>query len=399
MRVPARDRADILQEVLLAAYRRLASYRPRARARDGTEESGAGAEGTEQEGGEPGAQSREEVTNARAWLFGIAWRQVRYYRRPAYRRREIPSGLPDMRPLAVADTAPGPEEHTAKDERFMLASRVLADIRPEWRAVLILKDVFEMPIPEIAALLKIKENTAWDRLRRARVDFAAATKRLPAEERSTLLGALRALWIAPWTLLHALVNGRAEPDAVVAPAPCIASACWKGAGGLRAPWCAFASLGRRALRAAAGLSAGAAAIFVPQPWSDGWRERPGAIGEASAATDRTEEAAPREIAPSGDEGSELGKGEKPSAAAAAATRPSAAAAAIERDPLAEEQRLLTAAREALGRRDIAAAIEPITTHARQFPRGQLATLRRELFRQALQLEALRSAGGGASGAQ
>jgi hypothetical protein len=204
--------------------------------------------------------------------------------------------------------------------------------------------------------------------------------------------------MAPWTLLRAVVNGLAEPDAAVAPAPCIASTCWKGAGGLRARRCAFASLGRRALRATAGLSAGAAAFFAPRLWSDGWRQHPGAIDEASAATDCAAKAAPREIAPSGDEGSELGKREEPSAAAAAATRPSTAEASIERDSLAEEWRLLTAAREALERRDVAAALGPLTTHARRFPRGRLATLRRELFSQVLQLEALRSAGGGASGA-
>jgi hypothetical protein len=102
------------------------------------------------------------------------------------------------------------------------------------------------------------------------------------------------------------------------------------------------------------------------------------------------------VAP-GREGS--GAGEEEGRRGAAATRPAASRpAAVARDPLAEERRLLTAAREALERRDAAAMIQHITTHARRFPGGQLTAMRKELLGQALALGALRSARG-AKGAQ
>ncbi len=46
------------------------------------------------------------------------------------------------------------------------------------RALLVLHDVEEVPVPEIAARLEIPVNTAYSRLRRAREDLAASVKRL-----------------------------------------------------------------------------------------------------------------------------------------------------------------------------------------------------------------------------
>ncbi|WP_437484950.1 sigma-70 family RNA polymerase sigma factor [Sorangium sp. So ce1014] len=70
LRVPARDRADLLQTVLLGAWEaiRVCRYRP-----------------------DPLRHPRHAV---RAWLHGIVWRQVSHYRESAYVRRAILCGAP-----------------------------------------------------------------------------------------------------------------------------------------------------------------------------------------------------------------------------------------------------------------------------------------------------------------
>jgi RNA polymerase sigma-70 factor (ECF subfamily) len=46
------------------------------------------------------------------------------------------------------------------------------------RAVFVLHDIHEVPVPEVAETLGVPLNTAYSRLRIAREEFATAVKRL-----------------------------------------------------------------------------------------------------------------------------------------------------------------------------------------------------------------------------
>ena len=123
------------------------------------------------------AKEFEGRSSVRTWLFGIAWNRARELLRGARRRPEEP--LPDVLPAApLAD-----QEQTAIDrEALRFAYRVLDELAPERRAVLVMVDVEEMTGVEIAEILGVPVNTVYSRIRLARRDFEAALKRCRARE-------------------------------------------------------------------------------------------------------------------------------------------------------------------------------------------------------------------------
>jgi RNA polymerase sigma-70 factor (ECF subfamily) len=64
-----------------------------------------------------------------------------------------------------------------------LVSQALDAIDLDRRAIVVLHDIDEVPVTEIATALGIPVNTAYSRLRLGREDFAGAVKRLRARER------------------------------------------------------------------------------------------------------------------------------------------------------------------------------------------------------------------------
>ncbi len=108
----------------------------------------------------------------RPWLFGIAVRVVSDYRRVGRNAREIPRQI-----LEVVDGAPSAEERAQEGEARALLMKALDDLDLEQRAVLVMHDLDEQPVPEIAASLSIPLNTAYSRLRLARAAVAAAVAR------------------------------------------------------------------------------------------------------------------------------------------------------------------------------------------------------------------------------
>jgi RNA polymerase sigma-70 factor (ECF subfamily) len=109
----------------------------------------------------------------RPWLFGFAYRVAADYRRLARHRVEAHSG-----PRDVAAAQPSVDERIESHEERILVRQALESVDLDRRAVLILHDLDELPVPEIADALGIPLNTAYSRLRLARADFAAAAKRL-----------------------------------------------------------------------------------------------------------------------------------------------------------------------------------------------------------------------------
>lgn len=109
----------------------------------------------------------------RPWLFGFAFRVASDYRELARHRFEHAAEegeLEDGRPSAL--------DNAMQHQELGLAKRALAALELGRRAVFILHELDDCPMPEVARALGIPLNTAYSRLRLARADLAAAARRL-----------------------------------------------------------------------------------------------------------------------------------------------------------------------------------------------------------------------------
>lgn len=180
------DLDDVVQDVMLAAYRALPRFNPD---HPGSR-SDARASGQQHAARAPASRTpspEQDASNAlKRWLFGIAWRQVSHYRDRAHRRREVPVGAGTCWPLHVLDPRPSSEQMMASEQRIKLVCELLTRVDRDRRAVLIMYDLLDVPVAEIARELQLKEGTVRSRLRLAREEFRLAVKRLRAEERRAL---------------------------------------------------------------------------------------------------------------------------------------------------------------------------------------------------------------------
>jgi RNA polymerase sigma-70 factor (ECF subfamily) len=135
------DREDLVHEVFLKVYARLADY--------------------------------DASRPMRPWLFGFAYRVAADHRRLARHRVEV-LGAPAE---AAASGAPADEVVEALEERDIVLT-ALHGMTIDRRAVIVMHDVDGTPIPAIAEMLGVPVNTAYSRLRLAREDLAASVKRL-----------------------------------------------------------------------------------------------------------------------------------------------------------------------------------------------------------------------------
>jgi RNA polymerase sigma-70 factor (ECF subfamily) len=140
-----RDLEDVAQEVFVQLYRRLDHY--------------------------------DESLPMRPWLFAFAFRCASDWRRLARHRVELLGN-----PVEPASPAPPADESIAREEDLALLLRALDCIAIERRAVLILHEIDEVPMKEIAASLGIPLFTAYSRLRVAREELTTALARLRAQE-------------------------------------------------------------------------------------------------------------------------------------------------------------------------------------------------------------------------
>ena len=143
MGAPSRDIEDLTHDLFVVVHRHLPEYDPER--------------------------------SLRPWLFGIAVRVLSDYRRAFRNSREV------LEPTASAgeavDGAPSQDENVAGNEARALLLKALDVLDFDRRVVLVMHDIDELSMPEIAAILEIPLNTAYSRLRLARVDLAAAVKR------------------------------------------------------------------------------------------------------------------------------------------------------------------------------------------------------------------------------
>jgi RNA polymerase sigma-70 factor (ECF subfamily) len=142
---------DATQEVFLVAYRRFRSFDP-------------------------------NTSSARTWLFGIVLRIAGNELRARRRRnaRFAPkqdSGFWNT----LADASGGPVELVEAREGMRQVEQALLELSEEHRQVWVLVELQSLSVPGAAAVLNIKLNTAYGRLRHARAEFRKILRRLMGE--------------------------------------------------------------------------------------------------------------------------------------------------------------------------------------------------------------------------
>jgi RNA polymerase sigma-70 factor (ECF subfamily) len=141
--VPERDLPDVTHDVFITVARRLDDY--------------------------------DASRPIRPWLFGIARRVAADYAKLARNRREhlTADGDPD-----AVDERPGADHALAARDTREVVLAALDRLDHDHRIVLVMHDVDEFTVPEIADELAIPLATGYSRLRNARLAFKAALERL-----------------------------------------------------------------------------------------------------------------------------------------------------------------------------------------------------------------------------
>lgn len=110
----------------------------------------------------------------RPWLFGIAYRVMLDHHRKASTHGEVPTATASI--AERPDVRGGPDEEVARRQGLTLAAKIIAGLELDRRAVFVMHELEELPMPQIAEALEVPLNTAYSRLRLARADFAAAAR-------------------------------------------------------------------------------------------------------------------------------------------------------------------------------------------------------------------------------
>lgn len=120
----------------------------------------------------------ESPAGVRTWISRIVVNVVRHHRRslarksPHDRSADRPTN-PDQLP----NRGPSPYDVVVRSERAAQVQRLLDSLDDEKREVLVLAEIEELSVPEIARALHLKLNTTYSRLRLARQAFEHALAR------------------------------------------------------------------------------------------------------------------------------------------------------------------------------------------------------------------------------
>ena len=106
----------------------------------------------------------------RPYLFGVAFRIVSMQRRK--RKHEVAFAS-----IEIRDGRPTPDEALQTKQTRATVLRALEKIPLRRRAVLVMHDLDEVPMIEVAAALSIPLFTAYSRLRKARAELEATLRR------------------------------------------------------------------------------------------------------------------------------------------------------------------------------------------------------------------------------
>lgn len=142
--VPAASLEDAVQDVFVVAYNKLAGFEGRS--------------------------------TLKTWIFGIARRVARDYRRGGRA-----SSIAVERLEALPDSSGWAGGSFEQLELARLLERALAAIEPEKREAFILVDIEELTIAEAAEVLRANPNTLYSRLRAARAEIEHAVSPLRSD--------------------------------------------------------------------------------------------------------------------------------------------------------------------------------------------------------------------------
>lgn len=102
----------------------------------------------------------------KTWLFGIAMRVAKDYRRWVRRK-----GGAEPLPVALIDGGASPFETSERAEAVRLLHELLSQLDEKKRVVFVLSELEQMSAPEIAETLGANLNTVYSRIRVARQEF------------------------------------------------------------------------------------------------------------------------------------------------------------------------------------------------------------------------------------
>ncbi|MGK3986496.1 sigma-70 family RNA polymerase sigma factor [Sorangium sp. So ce136] len=335
--VPARDAEDVAQEALLRgleAERRI----------------------------EPGGDSAP-------YRVTIALNQARNHLRDAGRRGEVLTSFDEREPHGGVPT---PEDLLRLRQRAELTRRLIAQVDPKYRDILIRHELEETPLVEIAAELGLNIQTVKTQHRRAREELDAQMRRWQAQQESRGWGKDacvaaplafefrdRASWVATLRRLgvRILVQGAfvVLAGALVsgaAPVPGLAS--WLRPAAVRALESARAAEDVRAPAVAKGAAIAAHAVS--------W---PAGAGDSNASA-------------------EVVVNSTPASTVTTAPRPASLEVAVRPSVGERERSLVNQARRAIGAHTALGYLEArrlLEAHAREFPHGPFAAEREALLRQ------------------
>jgi RNA polymerase sigma-70 factor (ECF subfamily) len=140
---PAADRDDLVQDVFLIVYRRLPDF-------DGS--------------------------NVAGWLYQIARRKVRDYRRLLWVREVFSRSVPVSERLCHRGSDPA-DSYEAKEKTLVLES-LLGQLGPDQRAAFVLFEIEGHSGQEIARIQGVPINTVWARIHKARKKLQTRLLRL-----------------------------------------------------------------------------------------------------------------------------------------------------------------------------------------------------------------------------
>ena len=110
----------------------------------------------------------------RPYLFGIAFRIASAHQRK--RNREVAFGI-----LEPDDLEPHPDEALQAKQARQMVLAALEKIPLRRRAVLVMHDLDDIPVADVASVLGIPRFTAYSRLRKARRELEVALRQLLRE--------------------------------------------------------------------------------------------------------------------------------------------------------------------------------------------------------------------------
>lgn len=153
----AHEAGDLAQEAFLRVYRGLSGFRGSAR--------------------------------FSTWLYRIVINVCRDWDRKRRRRPTAPWPTVDDgdRPRDLPDPAPGPEEVSAGNELRRRLVEEIAQLPPDYRQAVLLRDLQDLSYSEIAAILQVSVGTVKSRIHRGRAalrDRLAAANLLPPGSRA-----------------------------------------------------------------------------------------------------------------------------------------------------------------------------------------------------------------------